>query len=53
MDRLPPFLRFAIIGALGFLLDLAVLAFAIEVLGLGPYAGRALLRPPPTQPHVG
>ena len=42
MDRLPPFLRFAIIGALGFLLDLAVLAFAIEVLGLGPYAGRAL-----------
>ena len=42
LARLPPFLRFAIIGALGFLLDLAVLALAIEVLGLGSYAGRAL-----------
>lgn len=40
--RLPPFLSFALIGALGFLVDIAVLALAIEALGLGPYAGRAL-----------
>lgn len=42
MARLPPFLRFAFVGALGFLVDLAVLALALEALGLGPWAGRAL-----------
>ena len=35
-------MSFALIGALGFAVDVAVLALAIEVLGLGPYAGRAL-----------
>ncbi len=42
MNRLPPFLRFAIVGALGFAVDVAVLALAIEVLGLGPWVGRAI-----------
>ena len=42
MRRLPPFLRFAIVGAMGFLVDLAVLALAIEALGLGPWVGRAI-----------
>lgn len=42
MSRLPPFLRFAIVGALGFLVDIAVLWLALEAAGIGPYAGRAI-----------
>lgn len=40
--NLPPFFRFAIVGTLGFFVDIAVLWVAIELLGMGPYAGRAL-----------
>lgn len=40
LARLPPFLRFAFVGALGFLVDLAMLGLALEVLHLGVYAGR-------------
>ena len=40
--RLPPFLRFAFVGTLGFFLDLGILIIAIEGLGIGPYWGRAL-----------
>lgn len=40
MARLPPFLRFAIVGALGFGVDLAVLWLALEQLHLGVYAAR-------------
>ncbi|MFT3810235.1 MAG: GtrA family protein [Micropepsaceae bacterium] len=42
MQRLPPFLRFAFVGTLGFFLDLGILIIAIEGLGIGPYWGRAL-----------
>lgn len=42
LRRLPPFLRFAFVGALGFVVDLAVLWVGIELLGLGPYAARAV-----------
>ena len=38
--RLPPFLRFALVGALGFGVDLAVLWVALEPLQLGVYAAR-------------
>lgn len=40
--RLPPFLRFAFVGTLGFFLDLGILILGIEALGIGPYWGRAL-----------
>lgn len=40
LTRLPPFLRFAFVGALGFGVDLAALFVAIEGLGLGPYSAR-------------
>ena len=40
ISRLPPFLRFAIVGALGFGVDLAVLWVALEQLQLGVYAAR-------------
>lgn len=42
LARLPPFLRFAFVGTLGFFLDLGILIIAIEGLGIGPYWGRAL-----------
>ena len=42
LRRLPPFLRFAFVGTLGFFLDLGILIIAIEGLGIGPYWGRAL-----------
>lgn len=42
LDRLPPFLKFAIIGALGFVVDSLVLLFALHSLGLDPYSGRIL-----------
>ncbi len=41
VSRLPPFLRFAFVGALGFVVDLAMLWVGIELLKLGPYAARA------------
>ncbi len=40
MARLPPFLRFAIVGAFGFGVDLGVLWLALEQLQLGVYAAR-------------
>lgn len=42
MGSLPPFIRFAFVGTLGLVVDLTVLWIGIHVLGLGPYAGRAL-----------
>jgi putative flippase GtrA len=39
---LPPFLRFAFVGALGFLVDLAMLWLGLEVLKLGAYTARLL-----------
>lgn len=42
LDRLPPFLKFAIIGTLGFVVDSLVLLFALHILGLDPYSGRVL-----------
>ncbi len=39
---LPPFLRFAIVGALGFLVDLAMLWLGIEGLHLDVYSARIL-----------
>lgn len=38
--NLPPFLRFALVGALGFLVDLAMLWLGLEVLHLGVYVAR-------------
>ena len=36
------FLRFAVVGGVGFLIDAAILMLAIDVLHVGLYAGRAL-----------
>ena len=36
------FLKFGIVGVIGFIVDVAVLMFATRVLGMGPYAGRVL-----------
>ncbi|MBW8812402.1 MAG: GtrA family protein [Caulobacterales bacterium] len=36
------FIRFAIVGAAGALVDMSVLALALNVLMVGPYAGRLL-----------
>jgi putative flippase GtrA len=36
------FLRFALVGTVGFAVDAGVLIFAMRVLGLGPYAARLL-----------
>jgi putative flippase GtrA len=37
-----PFLRFAVIGAFGYVVDTGVLWFGTRHLGLDPYSGRAL-----------
>lgn len=34
--------RFGVVGTVGFVVDSAVLLFAIHVLGLGPYGGRVI-----------
>lgn len=36
------FLRFALVGVVGFVVDASVLTLAMRVLGMGPYAGRVL-----------
>lgn len=38
--QVPPFFRFAIVGALGFLVDLAMLWLGLNVLGLDVYTAR-------------
>lgn len=40
--QLPQFLRFCIVGALGFVTDFAVLYMAVKWLGLGTMSGRVL-----------
>lgn len=42
LSALPQFLRFSIVGALGFFVDAAVLNAAMFLLGTGPYLGRLL-----------
>lgn len=42
LTRLPPFIKFAIIGTLGFIVDSLVLLFALHVAGLDPYSGRVV-----------
>ncbi len=42
MTRIPPFLRFAFVGALGFLVDLAMLWVGLDLLGLDVYLARLL-----------
>jgi putative flippase GtrA len=42
IGTLPPFFRFAITGAAGFFVDIAVLWAAMHWGGLSPYAGRAV-----------
>ncbi len=41
-SRIPPFLRFAIIGTIAFAFDLAVLRFALNVLGFDLYSAKIL-----------
>ena len=36
------FFRFGLVGTAGFLVDAGILQFCLSVLGLGPYAGRAI-----------
>lgn len=38
--QLPPFFRFALVGALGFLVDLAMLWLGLNMLGLDVYSAR-------------
>jgi putative flippase GtrA len=35
-------LRFGLVGAIGFVMDVSVLYLALALLGVGPYAGRAI-----------
>lgn len=42
LQRLPQFARFAIVGALGLIVDIAVLMTCMHVFGLDPYSGRVV-----------
>jgi putative flippase GtrA len=42
LQELPQFIRFAIVGGLGFFTDVAVLMLLMQGFGLGPYQGRVL-----------
>jgi putative flippase GtrA len=42
LESLPQFIRFGIVGCIGFGVDSVTLYAAIYLLGLNPYAGRAL-----------
>jgi putative flippase GtrA len=38
----PQFLRFALVGAIGFVIDVGMLYLALALLGVGPYMGRVI-----------
>lgn len=42
LQGLPQFVRFAIVGGLGFFIDVGVLLFLMHLFGVGPYRGRVV-----------